>query len=427
MEALSFEEINAGMDNSPIQHYISSLHGSVNPGEAVLLDEEVFLPADLRSIVATIIRKQESPSGFLVNFYVFPRPNGIEVPRLPIPRKRTYVGFPAQEVIQTQYVAAVPEAGLKALVYFIGENDILSGRKAFCIGMPDCLFVRLRVTTTLKVEPVEDCCLQLDCRSLTRQTWSIRAKLYRVIMEALNTKSLNSAYKRHKTIDFSEWEWRYWSQCFADPPVEKKGFVTLRVNRLDGSKESCKVKTIKASLQFTTTDGISMLQSILGSTITVSTRNGFPTAPKRLRASDDYLFSTQTAGDSEYVNAVLPLDEGDCDNSPHGYFFLWTRETEKLRVTICWEKLKITDALVLNELRRPTRGDCTGYLSREDENPEIQIGDDFPYQEAQFEIIEFIGDSQVKCVVIESHGNLLVGEFENFLREFVSERLLVNY
>jgi hypothetical protein len=423
MEALSFEEINAGMDNSPIQHYISSLHGSVNPGEAVLLDEEVFLPADLRSIVATIIRKQESPSGFLVNFYVFPRPNGIEVPRLPIPRKRTYVGFPAQEVIQTQYVAAVPEAKLKALVYFIGENDILSGRKAFCIGMPDCLFVRLRVTTTLKVEPVEDCCLQLDCRSLTRQTWSIRAKLYRVIMEALNTKSLNSAYKRHKTIDFSEWEWRYWSQCFADPPVEKKGFVTLRVNRLDGSKESCKVKTKKNSLQFATIDGISALKKILGSTITVSARNGFPTAPKRLRAADDYLFSKQTAGDSEYVNAVLPHDEDDdYDNSPNGYFFLWTQETEKLRVTIKWEKLKITDQLVLEEL---TRGDCSDdSSSREDA---IQIGDDFTYDQAQFEIQNIDADALIRCVVIESKGNRIVGRCENFRREFVLARMRDNY
>jgi hypothetical protein len=95
-------------------------------------------------------------------------------------------------------------------------------------------------------------------------------------MEALNTKSLDLAYKRHKTIDFVEWEWRYFSKCFADPPAQKKGTVTLRVNRLDGSKESCKVTTVKSSLQFTTTDDILMLQTIRGSTITVSTYIGFP-------------------------------------------------------------------------------------------------------------------------------------------------------
>jgi hypothetical protein len=424
MEVGSFEEINAGMDNSPIQHYVSSLHGFLNAGEAVLLDEEVLLPANLRSKVATIIRKQDSPPGFIVNFYVFPRPNGIEVPRLPIPRKRTYVGFPAHEVIQTQYLSFVTELRFVALAYLIREIEILSGRKAFSIGMTDCFFLRYRATTTLELQPVEDCCVQLDCRSLTRQTWSIRAKLYRVIMEALNTKSLNSAYKRHKTIDFAEWEWRYLSRCFTDPPVEKKGFVTLRVNRLYRSKESCKVKTLKSSLQFTTTDGISKLQTILGSTITVSTRNGFPTAPKRLRAADDYLFSTQTAGDSDYVNAVLPHDEDGDDNSPHGYFFLWTHETEKLRVTMIWEKLKITDELVLDEHPRPILGDCGSHSSS---NPEIQLGDDFPYKEAQFEIKEFIGDSQVKCVVIESNGNIIVGHTQNFSREFVRDRLLVNY
>jgi hypothetical protein len=81
----------------------------------------------------------------------------------------------------------------------------------------------------------------------------------------------------------------------------KKGTVTLRVNRLDGSKESCKVTTIKSSLQSTTTGGILMLQTMLGSTITVSTCHGFPIAPKHLRAADDYFFSTQTAGDSDYT------------------------------------------------------------------------------------------------------------------------------
>jgi hypothetical protein len=52
--------------------------------------------------------------------------------------------------------------------------------------------------------------------------------------------------------------------------------------------------------------------------------------------------------------------------------------------------LKITDELVFDEVRRPTRGDCSASSSTKDGNPEIQIGDDFPYKEAQFEIKEFI-------------------------------------
>jgi hypothetical protein len=61
------------MDNSSIQHYISSLHGSVNAGEAVLLDAEFLLPTNLPSKVATSIGKQESCSRFIFNFYVFPQ------------------------------------------------------------------------------------------------------------------------------------------------------------------------------------------------------------------------------------------------------------------------------------------------------------------------------------------------------------------
>jgi hypothetical protein len=424
MQTLSFEQIQAETKTLNLQqHYISSLQGSVYAGETVLLDEEVFLTVALRSKVAAVIRK-EAPSHFLVNFYVFPGQDSIQVPRLPVPRKRTYIGFPTQEVLQTQYVSVVPEGSLQALAFLVNEDDILSGRKAFCIGMSDCFFLRFRVDTNVTLEPIEVFSIP-QCRSLTQQAWSIRLKVYRVIMEALNTKSLNSAYKRHKTIDFAEWEWLYFSQCFADPPVERKGTVTLRVNRLDGSKESCKVKTAKYRLQFTTDDKIKMLKKILGSTITVSTRNGFPTAPKRLLAGDDYLFSKQTAGDSEYVNAVLPDDD---NNSANGYYFLWTRETEKLRVTTQWERLQITNFLVRQELRRAARGDCSDASSSdEDETTEIQIGDDFPYDQAQFEIRNFIGETHVRCVVIESNGVWQVGRYENFRCEFVKEKMKDNY
>jgi hypothetical protein len=95
-EACSFEEINSEVDNSHIQHYISSLHGYLNTGEpAVLLGKEYLLIMDgLCSNGATILRKQQSPfSGFIVNFYVLPNPNGIQVSHLPVPSKKTCMGF----------------------------------------------------------------------------------------------------------------------------------------------------------------------------------------------------------------------------------------------------------------------------------------------------------------------------------------------
>jgi hypothetical protein len=61
---------------------------------------------------------------------------------------------------------------------------------------------------------------------------------------------------------------------------EKRLPVTLCVNCLDGSKESCKVRIKKYALQFTASEDMWMLKMVLGLTITVSTRNGFPTALK---------------------------------------------------------------------------------------------------------------------------------------------------
>ncbi len=59
---------------------------------------------------------------------------------------------------------------------------------------------------------------------------------------------------------------------------------------------------------------------ILGSTITVSTQNGFPTVPKPLQSADNYLYSKQNASDLDYVNVILLYDNTD-NNSLNGFFF----------------------------------------------------------------------------------------------------------
>jgi hypothetical protein len=435
IETRCFEEIQIETQNNwHLQHYIASLNGSVDAGEAVLLIEEVKLNDTLRSKVATIVRK-ESSSALLVNFYVFPKQNSIQVPSLPVPRKRTYVGYPT-EVLQTSYVSVLSEDRIQALAYLIHEDDILSGLKAFSIGMSNVFFLRFRVDIQSRIQlwhgGVET---PNNCQILTQQTWSIRRKLNRVIMEALNTSALSSTFSRHKTIDFAEWEWHYFCQFFGNPRSTKIGTVTLRVNRLDGAKESSKVKTKKESLQFTTTGEITKLKTVLGSMITVSARNGFPTAPKRIRAAETYALCKQTAGELEFVNAILPYDSDDDLPQAHkekGFFFLWSREVEKLRVTTRWAKLAIAHDRVREELRSLKTGDLqnddSDESSAEDESVEIQIGDDFPYQQAQFEVLGLVGDSHVQCIVIESiGGNWIVGQNRNFRNDFVREKMRDNY
>jgi hypothetical protein len=94
-------------------------------GETVLLDQEVVLTTMvLCSKVVAVIRR-ESPSSILVNFYVFPGENGIQVPHLPVPQKRTYNRFPTQEVVLCQCLLLV-EDRLQAL-FFINEYGILLG------------------------------------------------------------------------------------------------------------------------------------------------------------------------------------------------------------------------------------------------------------------------------------------------------------
>jgi hypothetical protein len=167
------------------------------------------------------------------------------------------------------------------------------------------------------------------------------------------------------------------------------------------------------------------LKTILGSSITISARNGFPTAPKRLRVADDYGFSKQTAGASVYVNAILHNVDAGVLN---GFIFLFTEDTEKLRVTSRWERMKITDQRVGGELRG-LRHECD-YSSASSDNAsigELHIGNDFPYDHAQFEITQFDREL-VCCIVIESNSsNWTVGQQHNWGRDLVHERLQDSY
>jgi hypothetical protein len=429
MEKRTFEEISAAMDLPHVQHYIPSLQGCLVAGDTVLLDHEVQLTNGLASRHATIIRAQESGS-FLLNFFVLPSGrNGVTVPRIPVPRKRTFIGYPSEEVLQTTYVSVISGERIVGIAFLLGEHDILSGRKAFRVGMVDCFFIRLRLNDDFSVGPFGgpfgERVQAPNCRSLAERTWGVRKKLQRVIMEALNSSSLTSTFRRHKTVDFAEWEWAYFAEQFDNPPVAKKGFVTLRVNRLDGAKESCKIRTNKKVLQFTTSDEIAKLKTILGSSITVSVNSGFPAAPKRIRAADEYIFSSQTASESEFVNAVLPEDILE-SHRPNGFIFLWSQETEKLRVTTQWGKFRISNQWVRNQIRGSE-------ILRADSGPSqeadgIEIGEDFAHHQAQFEVQGMVGDSHVRCTVIESDNiDFVLGQYFNFRVEFVQERIRDNY
>ncbi len=84
------------------------------------------------------------------------------------------------------------------------------------------------------------------------------------------------------------------------------------------------------------------MKTIFGSSITVSVNSGFPKAPKRIRAADDYLFTSQTASESEFVNAVVPQDILNT-HRPNGFLFLFCQDTEKLCVTTQWGKFRISN------------------------------------------------------------------------------------
>jgi hypothetical protein len=104
----------------------------------------------------------------------------------------TYIRFRTQEVVQTKYVLVVPEDRPQTLSFLINKDEILLGQKAICIRMLGYFFLQFRVDmdlTLLTLEPIEDF-PKSQFQSLMKQTWYIQLKLYRAIMEALNTKTI---------------------------------------------------------------------------------------------------------------------------------------------------------------------------------------------------------------------------------------------
>jgi hypothetical protein len=117
------------------------------------------------------------------------------------------------------------EERLVSVAYLIGEADILSGRKAFGVGMVGCFLLPLRLNAGSMVgpfgRPFQETAQTPNCWSLMQQTWSNRKKLQQVIMEVLNSSSLTSTCQHHKTINFVEWEWASFTGQLDNPPVVK--------------------------------------------------------------------------------------------------------------------------------------------------------------------------------------------------------------
>jgi hypothetical protein len=128
------------------------------------------------------------------------------------------------------------------------------------------------------------------------------------------------------------------------------------------------------------------------------------------------------------VNATLPQDVLN-SHRPNGFFFLFCKDTKKLRVIVQFGKYRITNLWVQNELCEAAGVVDDGVDSLSSDNSgDIEIRDNLPYLQAQFNFDSFIGDSHVRCRVLESNNNnYYVAQFFNFRRDFVRDRMIDNY
>jgi hypothetical protein len=95
-------------------------------------------------------------------------------------------------------------------------------------------------------------------------------------------------------------------------------------------------------------------------------------------------------------------------------------------VTTQWGKFRISNQWVCNQLRGSEILRANSGSSEEAMG--IEIGEDFAHQWAQFEVQGLVGDSHIRCTVIESDNNdFVVGRYFNFRAEFLQKWIRDNY
>jgi hypothetical protein len=390
----SFLEINGRRE-----HYVAT-------GEFVCLRRPVYFtakrgpncePEMLQSTVARVLTVQshsEKEVDVWLNLLIaadsFP-----SYPLAPVgpPNQRTYIQFPP-EIIWTNVAVKLDASEVISEAFVFRLRHILFNDAGMCYGMENAFFARLRWNrNSWEWSGIPDVAVSgfepfpfMDC--YTRRQWENLLRIARLISFEMARSSISQSTRQSKKVHCTKSMWDY-LRYRLEPQVEVKekvGVSTILYVRKNGTKEVIKCRVIKESIRLDTSSLFALLQSVLGTSITLGLRNPSPSAPK-LRGQQSLSHVALRSSNEDSFNLFFPLPENSLDGLTHrprhrGVDFHFDSNKRELRVAFRFRRASPFDTTVLEYMASQSHGNgddpdlegsSDGMEDNDNNEPEIVI------------------------------------------------------
>ena len=436
----SFLEINGRRE-----HYVAT-------GEFVCLRRPVYFtakrgpncePEMLQSTVARVLtveshseKEAEVWLNLLIVADVFP-----SFPLAPVapPNQRTYLQFPP-EIMWTNVAVKLDASEVISEAFVFRLRHILFNDAGMCFGMDNAFFARLRWDRNIwEWSGIPDVAVSgfepfpfMDC--YTRRQWENLLRIARLIsFEMARSSIAQSTRQSTKKVHCTKTMWDY-LRYRLEPQVEVKekvGVSTILYIRKNGTKEVIKCRVIKESIRLDTSSLFALLQSVLGTSITLGLRNPSPSAPK-LRGQQSLLHIALRSSNEDSFNLFFPLPENSLDGFTHrprhrGVDFHFDSNKRELRVAFRFRRASPFDTTVAEYMAAQSR--ANGEDPDSDESSNGTDDDENNEPEIVIKAGDHLGnDHYVLCVkrVLNRSTHVVVDVVESTDNDFVAgvERIL---
>jgi hypothetical protein len=385
--------------NGRQEHYVAT-------GEFVCLRRPVYFtakrgpncePEMLQSTVARVLTVQshsEKEVDVWLNLLIaadsFP-----SYPLAPVgpPNQRTYIQFPP-EIIWTNVAVKLDASEVISEAFVFRLRHILFNDAGMCYGMENAFFARLRWNrNSWEWSGIPDVAVSgfepfpfMDC--YTRRQWENLLRIARLISFEMARSSISQSTRQSKKVHCTKSMWDY-LRYRLEPQVEVKekvGVSTILYVRKNGTKEVIKCRVIKESIRLDTSSLFALLQSVLGTSITLGLRNPSPSAPK-LRGQQSLSHVALRSSNEDSFNLFFPLPENSLDGLTHrprhrGVDFHFDSNKRELRVAFRFRRASPFDTTVLEYMASQSHGNgddpdlegsSDGMEDNDNNEPEIVI------------------------------------------------------
>jgi hypothetical protein len=418
LERVAYATINA-LQFPPCAIYVMPMTTFLCSGENVILkDEHSLLPECKASTkIGRILKSTDftsSSTGAMVQIQWFVFLHDLDLlppsPELRPPPKRTYIKFPPNEIVLTNFVSWVPVTSIFSEVFIVLPQSIADASFSKSIGMGNAYTIRFQLKQSARLE-IEDLETSLTfpenvVDSHTRRVWFLLERISTTISDELCKTSLAQSLKSSKTLDVGIAEWKYLERRLGPIGIlDRPGVSSVRVNRASASREVVKHYSKKRVIRIDTDDKMTILKTVLGSTITIGLKQKPPKTPQLRRCDGVYTYSVRRVRTSDRVNAILLPEVQAQAYHPHttsrGIDLLFDPRRSKLTLKIRYVVLDATNPVVLEELGIASTNDDAAELLLQGEEGTVEAEDLFEVDNVLYKVLRFEGNLVV-CEIVES-------------------------